>query len=126
MSSFLDPPSLPSLGGSRPDPARRSRDLFPLPVPAPLRSVSGLLRRSSQRWQRKVRIRETEIEAVKALNWMVKKQSFLHDEVSESLTPDPLQTEALMRIHKMAVDIGHSKSRSPSRAAQGQIRVSPT
>ena len=61
--------TLPLLGGARPDPAKSSRDIFPLSKPPLFKVPPGFSRRSAQRLSRKAREIETVREAVDGLNW---------------------------------------------------------
>lgn len=103
---------LAALGGNKPDPSSRSRDLFPLPVPQVPTSPRRGSRRSQQRSDRRQRHMTTVKEAVEGLNWMAG-HTFLHGTVGE---PDALQVEVLQRIQDLALDAGRlgSLERVPS------------
>ena len=106
LSSQADHLELAALGGGRPEHSKRARDLFPLPeLPRLTRDVK-LSRRSAQRWDRKIRVRETTNEAIRGLNWLAGKSDFLH---GTDGAPDSLQQEVLQRIQilaNMTNDIG--------------------
>ena len=94
---------LAGLGGSRPDPSSRARDVFPLPLPpAPCR-LEHVSRRASQKWGRRLQEHETVKEAVNALNWMAG-QRFLHGTEGGC---GPLRTEVLLRIQRLAREAGN-------------------
>lgn len=95
--------TLPLLGGARPDPAKSSRDIFPLSKPPLFKVPPGFSRRSAQRLSRKAREIETVREAVDGLNW-ASGHGFLHEDDG---TADGLQQEVLQRIQCLAKEAGN-------------------
>ena len=102
-SSRGGPARLAALGGNRPDPSCRARDVFPLPCPPAPYKPEHVSRRASQKWCRRWQEHETAKDAVNALNWM-SGQRFLHGTEGDC---DPLQTEILLRIQSLARDAGN-------------------